>query len=240
MKKLLVAGAALAVLIGTPAFAADMPLKAPPAPPPPPPFSWTGFYIGGELGGAWANGHVTDSLHGLSVSSSHDGWLGGAVVGYNLQTSNIVFGIEADFDGTSLKATGSGVFIPGVGTLQASAKTDWITTVAGRVGFAAADRALFYVKGGGGWVGNTASITNLNTGAAVSASNTNSGWLLGAGIEYAFAPQWSAKLEYDYIGLRSWSWNSTVFPGDTFTASRNISEFKAGINYRFGWNGGQY
>ena len=241
MKKLLIAGAALATLLGTPVHAADMAVKAPPAlPPPPPPFSWTGFYIGGELGGAWANGHVTDSLHGLSVSSSHDGWLGGAVVGYNLQTSNIVFGIEADFDGTSLKATGSGVFIPGVGTLQASAKTDWITTVAGRVGFAAADRALFYVKGGGGWVGNTASITNLNTGAAVSASNTNSGWLLGAGIEYAFAPQWSAKLEYDYIGLRSWSWNSTVFPGDTFTASRNISEFKAGINYRFGWNGGQY
>ena len=239
MKKLPVAGAALAVLFGTPAFAADMAVKAPPAPPPPPPFSWTGFYIGGELGGAWANGNVTDSLHGLSVSSNHEGWLGGAVVGYNIQTGNVVFGIEADFDGTSLKATGNGVFIPALGTLQASAKTDWITTVAGRVGYAA-DRTLFYVKGGGGWVGNTASITNLTTGAAISASNTNSGWLVGGGVEYAFAPRWSAKLEYDYIGLRSWSWNSTVFPGDTFTASRNISTFKAGINYRFGWNGGQY
>ena len=113
MKKLLVAGAALAVLIGTPAFAADMALKAPP-PPPAPIFSWTGFYIGGELGGAWANGHVTDSLFGLDASSSHDGWLGGAVVGYNYQTSNVVFGIEADFDWTSLNATGNGVFIPAV------------------------------------------------------------------------------------------------------------------------------
>ena len=239
MNKLLIAACVIATLIETPTFAADMALKAPP-PPPPPPFSWTGFYIGGELGGAWANGHVNDSLFGLNVSSNHDGWLGGAVVGYNLQTSNIVFGIEADFDGTSLKATGSGVFIPGVGTLQASAKTDWITTVAGRVGFAAADRALIYVKGGGGWVGNTASITNLTTGAAVSASNTNSGWLIGGGLEYAFTPNWSSKLEVDYLGLRSWSWNSTVFPGDTFTASRNITMVKAGINYRFGWNGTQY
>jgi outer membrane immunogenic protein len=64
--------------------------------------------------------------------------------------------------------------------------------------------------------------------------------LVGGGVEYAFAPQWSAKLEYDYLGLRSWNWNSVVFPGDTFTASRNISVFKAGINYRFGWNATQY
>jgi hypothetical protein len=52
------------------------------------------------------------ALFGLNVSSNHDGWLGGAVVGYNYQTSNVVFGIEADFDGTSLKATGNGVFVP--------------------------------------------------------------------------------------------------------------------------------
>jgi outer membrane immunogenic protein len=223
----------LTALLPVAASAADMPVKAPP-PPPPPPFSWTGFYIGGESGGAWANGHVNDSLHDLSVSSSHDGWLGGGVVGYNYQTNNLVFGIEGDFDGTSLGATGTGVFIPTVGTLQASANTDWIATLAGRVGFAA-DRALFYIKGGGGWVGNTASITNLNTGASISASNTNGGWLIGGGLEYAFTPNWSAKLEYDYLDLNRWSWNSVVFPGDTFTASRNISMFKAGINYRFGY-----
>ncbi len=238
MRKLLLATAALTAL-GSSAFAADMPLKAPPAPPPAPIFSWTGFYIGGELGGAWSNGHVTDSLFGLNVSTNRTGWLGGGVVGYNYQINNFVLGVEGDFDWTSLKATGTGVFVPGVGTLQASAKTDWISTVAGRVGFAA-DRALFYVKGGGGWVRNTASITNLNTGAGVSASNTNSGWLIGTGVEYAFAPNWSGKLEFDYLGLRSWSWNSVVFPGDTFTASRNISMLKAGINYRFGGNASQY
>jgi outer membrane immunogenic protein len=58
--------------------------------------------------------------------------------------------------------------------------------------------------------------------------------LFGGGIEWAFTTNWSAKFEYDYISLRSWSWNSVLFPAETFTASRNISEFKVGLNYRFG------
>ena len=241
MKKLLVAGAALAVLIGTPAFAADMALKAPP-PPPAPIFSWTGFYIGGELGGAWANGHVTDSLFGLDASSSHDGWLGGAVVGYNYQTSNVVFGIEADFDWTSLNATGNGVFIPAVGTLQASAKTDWITTVAGRVGFAAADRALIYVKGGGGWVGNTASITNLSHRGRRQCIQYQQrlvdsvvGWSMHLLL---IGP---ARLSSTISAFVAGAGTRRFFRAiRRFTASRNITMVKAGLNYRFGWNGGQY
>jgi opacity protein-like surface antigen len=101
-----------ALMVPVAAGAADMKLKAPPAPPPPPPFSWNGFYIGGEFGWAHANGSVSDSLFGLSASTSHDGFLGGGVVGFNYQTSNIVFGLEGDFDWTSLSATGNGVLIP--------------------------------------------------------------------------------------------------------------------------------
>ena len=228
-----------ALMVPVAAGAADMRLKAPPAPPPPPPFSWNGFYIGGEFGWAHANGNVSDLL-GLSVDTSHDGFLGGGVVGFNYQTSNIVFGVEGDFDWTSLSATGNGVLIPGVGLLQGAAKTDWVSSLAGRIGIAA-DRALFfqgpalyYLKGGGAWVQNSATVTNLTTGFSASASNNNNGWLFGGGIEWAFASNWSAKLEYDYISLRSWSWNSVLFPGDSFTASRNISELKVGLNYRFG------
>jgi outer membrane immunogenic protein len=232
-----------ALMIPVAAGAADMPLKAPP-PPPPPPFSWTGFYFGGEAGGAFANGTISDSLFGLSVSSNHSGFLGGGDVGYNYQASNIVFGIEGNFDWTSLNATGNG-FPTRLGTLQGSASTDWITTAAGRLGITA-DRlfygggggsgaVLFYVKGGGGWVKNSATITNLSNGNSVSASNNNSGWLVGGGIEWAFTQNWSAKIEYDYLGLRSFSWNSVLFPGETFNASRNIQMLKAGINYRFNW-----
>ncbi len=224
-----------ALMIPVAAEAADMRVKAPPAPPPPPQFSWNGFYIGGELGGAWANGTVTDSLFGLNASTSHNGFIGGGVVGFNYQTSNnIVFGVEGDFDWTSLSATGNGIPTQ-IGTLQASASTDWVSSLAGRIGIAA-DRMLFYVKGGGGWVKNTATITNLTTGASVSASNNNNGWLFGGGVEWAFATNWSTKLEFDYLSLNSLSWNSVLFPGETFTASRNISMLKVGINYRFGGN----
>jgi outer membrane immunogenic protein len=232
-----------ALMIPVAAGAADMRLKAPP-PPPPPPFSWNGFYIGGEFGGVQANGTVTDSLFGLSASPSHAGWLAGGVVGYNFQTANnIVFGVEGDFDWTSISTTGDGV-PTALGLLQASAKTDWVTSLAGRIGISAdqvfyggggGGGVLFYVKGGGAWVGNSASITDLNNGLSASASNTNSGWLVGGGLEWAFASNWSAKFEYDYIGLRSWSWSSVLFPAETFTASRNLSEFKVGLNYRFNW-----
>jgi outer membrane immunogenic protein len=222
-----------ALMMPAAAQAADMRVKAPPAPPPPPPpFSWNGFYIGGELGGAFANGTISDSLFGLSVSTNHDGFLGGGVVGFNYQVSNVVWGVEGDFDGTSLSVTGNGI-PTALGTLQASANTDWIASLTGRIGFAS-DRVLYYVKGGGGWVRNTASISNLTTNASVSASNSRGGWLIGGGLEWAFESNWSTKIEYDYLALNSFSWNSVLFPGETFTASRNISMVKAGLNFRFG------
>jgi outer membrane immunogenic protein len=79
----------------------------------------------------------------------------------------------------------------------------WLTTATGRVGLAA-DRLLGYIKGGGAWVGsNNLTLTNLTSGGSVSIGNgnTNTGWVAGAGIEWAFANNWTAKLEYDYVGL---------------------------------------
>src|SRR4051812_4563424 len=73
-----------------------------------PVYSWTGFYIGGNLGGAWARGSVNDSLFGLSASSDRSGFIGGGQLGVNYQFSNIVLGAEWDFDWTSLDATGNG------------------------------------------------------------------------------------------------------------------------------------
>ena len=116
MKKLLLVGTALTALFGGSALAAD--LRRPAYTPPPPVANWTGFYIGGNLGGAWARGSVNDSLFGLSASSDRSGFIGGGQLGVNYQFSNIVLGAEWDFDWTSLDATGNGRFIPGFGTLQ--------------------------------------------------------------------------------------------------------------------------
>ena len=235
MKKLLLVCTALTVSFGGSALAADLrrPAYTPP-PPPPPVFSWTGFYIGGNLGGAWARGSVNDSLFGLSASSDRSGFIGGGQVGVNYQFSNIVLGAEWDFDWTSLDATGNGRFVPGVGTLQGSANTRWISTLAARFGVVLNNGVLLYGKAGGAWVDNNATITNLNNGASISASNRNSGWVVGGGVEWAIAGNWSAKLEYDFVQLDDLTFGPGPFLGNTFTASREIQMFKVGLNYRFG------
>lgn len=217
------------------AGAAELPVKAPPAPPPPPVFSWTGCYIGADLGGAWASGHMNDTLYGMEFSTTRSGVVGGPEVGCNYQTGPIVWGIEGNFDWTSLGFTGIGPTFP-AGTFQGAANTDWIADVTGRVGWAAWNQVLLYVKGGGAWVRNTATVTNLTTGASVSAWNTNDGWLIGGGVEWAFAPSWSVKVEYNYIGLDNWNMNGGLLvPTDTFQMRRNIQEAKVGLNWRFNW-----
>jgi outer membrane immunogenic protein len=114
--------------------------------------------------------------------------------------------------------------------------------VAARFGWAF-DRWLIYGKAGGGWVGSDSfTITNVTTGASISGSNnnTNSGWLIGGGVEWAFACNWSGKIEYDYLGLSSQTFTTpgVILAGDTFTTgNRNLQMVKFGINYRFGWDG---
>jgi len=232
MRKLFLAGAATLAL-GASAFAADMslPVQAPPIMPPPL-YNWTGFYIGGNVGGAWASGTLTDNLTFASFTANHSGVIGGATVGYNFQVApNWVLGIEGTFDGTSIGQAGNSVATR-FGTLQGNAGTNWVATVAGRLGYAA-NNWLFYAKGGGGWADNTASVTNWTTGASISATNTNGGWLAGGGVEYAFARNWTAKIEYDYLGLSNWTTPTPFVTGDSLTVARGINMVTVGINYKF-------
>jgi outer membrane immunogenic protein len=233
MRKGLLTGAC-ALALAAPAYAADLPLKAPPAPPPPPVFNWSGFYVGANIGGAFTRDSITDNLTGASLSTNNSGFIGGGQLGFNYQVNSWVFGVEWDIDGTTLGRTGPGV-TTGIGVLQAHTGTDWISTLTGRVGYAA-DRWLLYAKGGGAWAQDSATITNLTTGASVGASQTASGWTVGGGIEWAFAPQWSAKLEYDFVRLDNFNFNT--FPTDSLTFNRDINMVTAGVNYRFNWGGG--
>jgi outer membrane immunogenic protein len=256
MRKLFHTAAAVAALLALSmaANAADVgarpPVYAPPpAYVPPPLFSWTGFYIGGNIGGAWGRGDVTDSLFGLNFgNASNNGvFIGGGQLGFNYQFSNFVLGVEWDFDWAgNNNNTGNGVLIPGVGTIQATSNNGWITTLAARFGVTNGPW-LFYGKAGGGWVGNNNfTITNVTTGTSITTSNndTNSGWLVGAGIEWAFAPNWSAKIEYDFLGLNSRTFtvpDGGFFAGDTFTTSNpNVQMVKVGINYLFNYGVGRY
>jgi outer membrane immunogenic protein len=217
------------------ASAADISMKTPPAAVPvdaPRTFSWTGFYIGGSVGGGWASSNIADTLFGLSASRNHSGFIGGSQVGFNYQFNSFVLSAEGDFS-----ATGNSLVVPLGGTLalQGSANTQWLTMFAARFGVAV-DHLLLYGKAGGGWAENNATITSLVTSASVSASNTNTGWLVGGGIEWAFLPNWSTKIEYDYVTLRGWTFTSVLFPADAFVVNRNVQMATIGLNYKFGWD----
>src|SRR5262249_34840995 len=149
------------------------------------------------IGGAWSHTTITDTASGAALGFDNSGFIGGGQVGFNYQVNNFVFGVEWDIDGTSIDRTGPAV-ATAFGTLQAHASTDWISTLTGRLGLAF-DRWLIYAKGGGAWVQNSVTLTNLTHAASVTASNTNSGWTAGVGAEWAFAGPWSAKIEYDHI-----------------------------------------
>ena len=256
MQKFVRATALSSLLLGTTlaANAADLPPAPPMAPrapvayiPAAPMFSWTGFYIGGNLGGGWSRGNVVDSVFGVNFNNGNSAsFLGGGQIGGNYQIGSFVIGAEADFDwfaNNNNSGNGTTVVFGGVPTvLRASANDRWETTLAARFGYAL-DHALFYGKAGGGWVGaGNFAVTNVGTGASVAVSNgnTNVGWLVGAGFEYAFTQNWTAKLEYDYLALNNASYNVTV-PGlgvvDTFTnGGRNVQTFTVGVNYLFGMN----
>jgi opacity protein-like surface antigen len=214
-------------------FAADLRRPAPPEMMAPA-YNWTGLYIGANFGGAWASGTLTDNLTETSLSGDRSGVIGGGTAGYNWQvTPNLVFGIEGTIDGTSIGRTSGTVTVPILGVptaVQACVDSSWVATLAGRMGVTA-NNVLYYFKGGGVWLNNSATLTNAITGASVSASNTRGGGLAGIGIEYGFSSNWTLKIEYNWLG-GSWTNSDPLLPGDTFNVSRNINVFTVGANYK--------
>jgi outer membrane immunogenic protein len=254
-KQLLTSAALLAAMSGF-AAAADLSSPAPaPAPytkalPPPTVFSWTGFYIGGNLGAAWGQGNVTDALTGRTFSGTTNAvFVGGGQVGFNYQVSSLVFGLEGDFDwAANNNNNGTGVMIPGplgLGhTFTASLNDGWISTFTARLGVTLNDRVLLYGKGGGAWVGNNGfTVTDVTTGVSLTggSSNSTTGWTAGAGLEWAFYNNWTARVEYDYVGLGNRTFvvpvTSPVLAGDTFTSNRNVQMVTVGLNYLFNYTG---
>jgi outer membrane immunogenic protein len=248
MQKLFRAAAITTLFVGmsVAAKAADLPVAPEPAYKAPvivaPAFSWTGFYLGGNLGAGWQNGNVTDSFFGVNWNANNNAtFVGGGQAGFNYQFGSFVAGVEGDFDWFANSNNSAGVTAFGT-TLTGSDNGRWLTTLTGRLGYAA-DHVLFYGKGGGAWVGsNNFTVTNVATGTSTSFSNnnTNTGWTAGAGVEWAFAQNWTARVEYDYVGLSNASFTVPAgFPaiaGDVFTTNnRDIQLVTVGVNYLFNW-----
>ncbi len=235
----LVGGFALA--IGTAvcicsAHAADLPMAPRPAPMAPaayepPAYNWSGFYLGGHVGGGFANSSWNDPITGLTNDTfKSSGFLGGAQAGFNAQFNWLVVGLEGDFSWTGLKGSGTDSIGDKINT-----NVDWTSTVTGRVG-AAFDRLLVYGKGGLAIANDQSSFTDFGGNISNNPSLTRTGWTVGGGLEYGLNKNWSAKVEYDYLNFGNQTLNfTTPLVGNVSSnANLNVQEVKAGLNFRFG------
>jgi outer membrane immunogenic protein len=234
MKRVLLLVSVGLVALAVPASAADLRTRRPPPPAPAPvvvapAFSWTGFYIGGHGGWAWAEKDWQFVGSGLSTSHQADGFLGGGQVGFNWQTGALVFGVEGQFSWADLEGSSA---CPNT-AFTCQTHINWLATATGRIGYAAANW-LFYVKGGAAWIDDE--FTATSGGVVFSGSHRPVGWTAGGGVEYGLTPNWSAKIEYNYMDFGS-ERVGFVTPGgarDDFDVDQQVHLVKFGINYRFG------
>lgn len=210
----------LAGFAGSAAMAADLPVKAPaPSYQPEAVTTWTGFYIGANLGYGWAHVGTSD------FSNDLNGVIGGGQLGYNWQTGAWVIGIEGDFQGSGESRSDVGTV--GGTTFNVDQSIPWFATLRGRIGYAFGP-AMIYFTGGGAWENYKLSVSA--PGGSVNDNTTKTAWTIGGGGEWMFAPRWSAKLEYLFMDTDD---TSVTLLGTTFTGHAQNNIIRAGVNYHF-------
>jgi outer membrane immunogenic protein len=243
------AALALSLGFGAAASAADLGPPAPvytkaPAALPPTPYIWTGCFIGGQAGYGWGQSRFSDPTggdflaSGATVTDNTRGGLVGGQIGCDYQFSGQwVAGLEVADAWAGINSSGADVFFDGKNEVL-SAKTDQLGSVTGRFGYAW-DSLLFYAKGGGAWAHNIYDLTQSSGifgAASFSGSDTRLGWTAGGGIEWALAPKWSTRVEFNYYDLGTAALNLVGGAGGTYPASvkQEFESVTVGINYRFG------
>jgi outer membrane immunogenic protein len=227
------------------ASAADLPTKAPPPRVVQPiPFTWTGFYVGVSAGFISQNSRGydfgnTNDLDGL-INNSGDqygipgvGGLFGGNIGYNWQFApNWVVGIEADIAWSGVNNSFTVTSINTLATATYSSKLDYLGTVRGRIGYAF-DRALLYATGGFAY-GGVNNFAGNGPNRTVSTSETQTGWTVGGGLEYAFANNLTARVEALYVDLgTSEGATTSVSSSCRFGFKNQYTLGRLGLNYKF-------
>jgi outer membrane immunogenic protein len=220
----LIAGAALLLMLPAGAQAADMP-SAPYYKGPPiyeaPYYDWTGFYVGLNAGYGFGTSKWTNAVGVTTGDFDIDGGVAGGTVGFNIQAgSGVVWGVEGDIGWSGIKG-GSTVACAG----GCTTKNSWLGTARFRLGYAF-DRWLPYLTGGGAY-GNIKATSILG-----STSSSEFGWTAGAGMEFAVAGGWTAKLEYLYVDLGDGACSGACALAP-ITVKFQTSLIRGGINYRF-------
>ena len=225
------AGLGLLVLDG-PALAADMPLKAPPIQSV---FDWTGFYIGAHTGYSRGSSNaVLSDPASTATSNFFGGVIGGVQAGYNVRLpSGMLLGVEADITFPNYLTSNSVVSSLATARSALTEQWDYVATARGRVGYATGPW-LAYATGGLAWAGERF-LNSPAVGSDEKILNTRLGWAAGGGVEYAFAPHWSARLEYLYSRFEK---ADIAFPSATqYTSTLDFQALRLGLNRKIDWPG---
>ncbi|MGV7215841.1 outer membrane protein [Bradyrhizobium sp. UFLA05-112] len=209
-------------------------------------FNWTGFYVGGHIGGAWTNEQFINSANttafgdlspGEGFRQRGSGLIGGAQIGYNWQASNYVFGLEGTISGLDNHGTvNNTVFGVGLDD-QFSWRTNVLATIVGRAGFAVQNN-LFYIKGGYAGANNRLSVSDTVGVATGAGGQTHwaSGWTVGAGWEYGITRNWIVGVEYNYAAFTSQTYQLAGTAAGTYTFDakpRDIQWAVVRASYKF-------
>lgn len=235
MKTISLASIAFAAFAIGSATAADLPARTAYSPPrvASPVYNWTGIYFGINGGYGWGRQDPLSLITNQydQVNTDIDGWMVGGTFGAQIQSGRVVLGIEGDIDWANIKGAATVVptilGAPAPFTANVATEATSISTVRMRVGYAV-DNWLMYGTGGVAVVnGKTnATFAGVTCGTVgnlpCSGDITRVGVAAGGGIEYGFTPNWSAKLEYVWIGAA--------------LKDAHLNTVRGGINYRFGGN----
>ena len=207
-----------------------------------PAYSWTGFYLGANAGGAWGDfdtwqGKYSDGFleEEDSWSRSASGFIAGGQIGYNYQfLNNVVLGIEADIEWSDIDATRSGSDGFEDRHFSYGSEVEWFGTLRARLGYAF-DTLLVYGTGGAAFGKVKMFDNNWTSPGDYSYSDTRWGWTVGGGVEWAFAQNWSVKAEYLYVDLGTFRVNDFTPDYEYYVQETDFKfhTLKVGINYKF-------
>ena len=237
MKKVLLAGMLAAAFCDASAFAADLP-------PVPAPAGWTGCYIGANTGYAWAHKDSTRTAQGPTVAglvpvnfylgtTNVDGWSYGGQIGCDYQiTGNLVAGIRGMWDGANM--TGANVHPANINSNNSSHfKIDSFGTVVGKLGFLPIPTVEVYGLAGAAWVHDDLRYFDTVVGQFAAGNQTRSGYDLGAGVSWMFAPNWDLWAEYDHMDFGTKTLRISGAGVYDNRVKQNLDKVLVGVEYRF-------
>lgn len=237
MNKLFLSSVSTALLlVGGAALAADLAAGGPvyKAQPVAPTFTWAGFYLGFEGGGAWGRSDQRSDVGSVTGGFDVNGGLLGAEYGTNWQFAHLVLGMESDASWVDLQMTTSELVPPSSPGFTARTNESYLGTSRGRIGYAE-DRWLIFATAG--LADALVEATSMGPIGSISQTKWRWGWTAGGGIEWAFAPQWSAKLEYLYADFGGHTPYLNPLPAGFLNRANGVplneNIVRIGVNYHF-------